>query len=267
MAQPKLPTRKRLFDLAIIFTTVWIWLPLQGIAAMALLATNGMPVLYRSRRRVFRDQSASIVKFRTMVRNAEQLFNRDTVPIRDTRFLNLPITSRCYTRTGRWVERFMFTELPQFWQVLSGTLTLVGNRPLPENVISALDSDFVGVAGRFEIPCGLTGPVQLVNRERIADRDRLNVECAYAKACELNYSFRLDFLILLYTVLIGFHLKPLYDAPQALALIEKYTGLRWDEETVKPRIQASNYGPHYVSRASTSEFLDAAGEPSVTRVP
>lgn len=199
----RVPLAKRIVDVALIVAAS----PLVAVAlvfcALAIALTSGRPVLYRSKRRVFRDESMVIVKFRTMRKDAEKIANRDAVPVTDTRFLNISPDSPLYTRVGRWIERFMLTEMPQLLHVLRGEMTLVGNRPLPENVIKALREVHPNAEARFEAPCGLTGPVQLVGRSSISDKDRLWLESVYCRLVMRSYSPALDLKILFWTVLVG----------------------------------------------------------------
>lgn len=198
----KMPVQKRLFDLALALTTVPIWLPVLLLCAIALALFEGFPIFYQSSRRVHGQRHAKVWKFRTMVRNAAQLYNRDTVPVRGRRFLNMPSDSPLYTHTGRLIEKCQFTELPQVVQVISGTLSLVGNRPLPENVVRSLKEEHPNTEARFDSVCGLTGLVQLIGRDNLDDAERLAIEIGYCQIATQYYSARLDFLILALTVLI-----------------------------------------------------------------
>jgi lipopolysaccharide/colanic/teichoic acid biosynthesis glycosyltransferase len=206
----RLIPKKRNFEVLLVISTSWIWIPLTLATALVLWTANGSPILYLSKRRICRSEYAFIPKFRTMIPNADQILNRDTVPVEQSRFLNIPINSPVYTKIGRWVERLMFTELPQLFLVLSGKMHLVGNRPLPENVIKVLKEAYPETEHRFDLRCGMTGPVQLIGRERLTDKERLQLEIEYCKMCIRNDTFRLDCLILFMTVLVGFRLmRPL----------------------------------------------------------
>lgn len=167
---------KRLFDLTLTLGSAIFWLPTVLGAALMVLVFSGRPIFYSSPRRVSTAAPMKIVKFRTMVRNAAQLVNRDSVPLDNgVRFLNIPSDSPLYTRTGRIIERFGVTELPQFVHVLSGKMSIVGNRPLPENVMACLREEYRNADDRFLSPAGLTGPVQLVGRQVISYADRLSL--------------------------------------------------------------------------------------------
>jgi lipopolysaccharide/colanic/teichoic acid biosynthesis glycosyltransferase len=162
-----------------------------------------------------------VVKFRTMVKNADKIANRDTIAVGSVRFLNIPPSSPLYTRVGRLLERCGITELPQFVHVLSGKMSIVGNRPLPDNVMNCLSEEYSYADERFLTPAGLTGPAQLVGRDALTDDERLRLESAYCRACVQSYSLRLDISILLYTVLIVVGMKKTLDYQGVLDLIER----------------------------------------------
>jgi lipopolysaccharide/colanic/teichoic acid biosynthesis glycosyltransferase len=219
---------KRTFDLAVTLAGMPVWLVVVACCSAALGLTEGRPIFYRSMRRVHEDRSCRLLKFRTMIRDAERIANRDTVPIDDTCFLNIPPESELYTPIGRLYERFALTELPQLFHVLSGKMSLVGNRPLPENVMSALQERYPYAEDRFSLRAGLTGPVQLVGRDNLSDRDRLALEIAYSIIARSAYSMRLDFLMLLHTVLIALKLKDVMDVAQVRQLmIDSARRPRW----------------------------------------
>jgi len=192
---------KRVFDLTVCLITVPVWVPLMVSCGLLIWVFEGRPIFYVSTRRVFQKKSIRLLKFRTMVRNADKVANRDTVPVEGVRFLNLPPNSPLYTRVGRLIERFHLTELPQVLHILRGDMTFIGNRPLPENVIACLRADFPYAEDRFLAPCGLTGPVQLVGRAKLSDEERLGLEVRYCRVVANSYSVILDLIILSRTVL------------------------------------------------------------------
>ncbi len=219
---PPMPRAKRVFDLTFTLLTMPLWLPLLIVALLLVLVFTGRPLLYISQRRVYRDQSARIGKVRVMVRNAHLIANRETVPITSQRFLNLPLDSPIYTGVGRLIERFDLTELPQFFSVLSGKLSVIGSRPLPEDVIASLKEEFPRAEERFLSRCGLTGPVQLVGRQNISDRDRLELEIGYATLCVNRYSMRMDIMLALYTALILARIHPPLTLAEIHALMNRW---------------------------------------------
>jgi lipopolysaccharide/colanic/teichoic acid biosynthesis glycosyltransferase len=213
---------KRVFDVTVTLLAAITWVPALVLASLAILVLDGRPVFYVSRRRVFRGESIWLVKFRTMRRDAERIANRDTVPVQGTRFLNIEKDSPLYTWVGRQIERCAFTELPQLVHVLSGRMSLVGNRPLPENVIAAIKEAIPWAEDRFATPAGITGPIQLAGRERLSDAQRIVLESSYCHVAASSYSMWLDFLILYYTVLVVVGLHRPFTFAQIARLIGRF---------------------------------------------
>lgn len=219
--------KKRALDLGITIVASVVWVPVLVAAALAVLVFTGRPILYRSNRRVSTQDVLRIVKFRTMVKNAEALVNRTTVPIEnEVRFLNIAPDSPLYTRVGRILERCGLTEIPQLVHVLRGQMSIVGNRPLPENVVAALREEYPGADDRFLTKSGLTGPAQLVGRSDLTDLERLTLEGAYCRACVRRYSVWLDVSILVSTVLMVIGIKKSYTYQGVLDLIDRRSSPR-----------------------------------------
>jgi len=201
-------TTKRAFDVFVTLIASIVWVPVLLITALAIFVLEGRPVFYTSRRLVGRGRIARVIKFRTMVRDAEATYNRLVIPVSDgVRFLNVPHDSPLYTPVGRVVERLAFTELPQLLLVLKGEMSLVGNRPLPESVMACLREAYEDADARFDTPAGMTGPVQLIGRERLTDGQRLDLEKTYCRVAGKSNTWKLDFLTLLYTVLAALRLR------------------------------------------------------------
>jgi lipopolysaccharide/colanic/teichoic acid biosynthesis glycosyltransferase len=259
--------QKRIFDVTVTLLTAVIWVPVLSLCAAAIAVFEGRPIFYVSKRRVGASVKP-VIKFRTMVRNAESIYNRDTVPVSgNVRFLNTPPDSPLYTRTGRVIERFALTEIPQLVMVLKGDMSLVGNRPLPVNVIDSLKkaipdvnerpqaragdlcetckfhdycemyntcgaSDLCNVEGRFITLAGMTGPVQLVGRTELSDGDRLTLETMYSRIASGANSWRLDFIILLCTVLIVLRIRQPLKLAEVQRLMMRYARARGPD--IKP---------------------------------
>jgi lipopolysaccharide/colanic/teichoic acid biosynthesis glycosyltransferase len=217
---------KRLFDLVVVTLAAVVWLPAVLAGALLILLTAGRPVFYRSNRLVGSGAPTKVVKFRTMVKNADKLVNRDTVPVTNTRFLNIAPDSPLYTKAGRFLERCGLTEIPQLFHVVTGKMSIVGNRPLPTNVMDALLEEYPYAGDRFLAPAGLTGPAQLVGRDALSDSERLRIEGAYCHAVLDGYRFRLDFTILLATVLIVARVKQSMTYAEVMDLIAHASGSR-----------------------------------------
>ncbi len=109
---------KRLVDIAVAAAALAVLLPaLAVIAIIAKLSSPG-PVLYLGKRVGLHGKPFTILKFRTMVTNAELLGGSATAAD-DPRI----------TKFGRWLRNYKLDELPQLWNVLMGDMSLVGPRP------------------------------------------------------------------------------------------------------------------------------------------
>ena len=219
--------RKRIFDLAVTLAGAVVWGTALLICSIAIAVCAGFPIFYVSQRRVSSTALRPVIKFRTMVRNADRIFNRDTVPVSgNVRFLNAPADSSLYTGIGRLIERWALTEIPQFLLVLKGDMSIVGNRPLPDNVIASLREIYPAVDDRFLTPAGMTGPVQLIGRVEVSDLERLRLEADYCRAALLSRSWRLDLDILVYTVLIATGLVRARTLDEVYEILDKYSRRR-----------------------------------------
>jgi lipopolysaccharide/colanic/teichoic acid biosynthesis glycosyltransferase len=218
-----MPSAKRVIDLVGAILLLPLWGSILIVIGVLNRIVNGAPTFYVSTRRVFGQESGRVIKFRTMVRDADKVANRETVPVTGQRFLNIGIDSPLYTPLGRIIERCFLTEVPQFVNVIGGSMSLIGNRPLPEDVIAELKSAYPETELRFATRCGLSGPVQLVGRELIDDADRLRLEIAYARRCVEAYSISLDIMLALYTALILLRIKNPLSVQEVAARLDAWT--------------------------------------------
>jgi lipopolysaccharide/colanic/teichoic acid biosynthesis glycosyltransferase len=211
--------RKRLFDVTVVGTAAVVWLPVVLVTAGLVLLASGRPIFYRSHRWVGIGARIKMIKFRVMVPNAHTV----AAGREGDHFLNHPEDSPLYTRTGRILERWGLTELPQLFHVLNGSMSVVGSRPLTDAVNDSLRTAHGTIDHRFGTPGGLTGPPQLVGRDNLTAGERLHLEASYCVAARHGYRFRLDFLILLYTVLIVVRIKKPLTYHGALDLIHRHS--------------------------------------------
>ncbi|HEY6732047.1 MAG TPA: sugar transferase [Solirubrobacterales bacterium] len=183
---------KRLMDVVISAFLLVLLSPLLLGIALWILLDDRRPVLFRQRR-VGRDGVPfTMVKFRTMVTDAEQrlpeLVDLENL---DQPAFKIPDDPRV-TRSGRWLRRTSVDELPQLLNVLRGEMSLVGPRPEEESVVALYDER---QRGRLAVKPGMTGPMQVYGRSDLTFEERLAMERDYLD----NLSLLTDLAILLRT--------------------------------------------------------------------
>jgi lipopolysaccharide/colanic/teichoic acid biosynthesis glycosyltransferase len=175
---------KRGFDLVVVSVALVVSLPLWMAVAIAIRLSSPGPVLFHQQRvskggRIFR-----MHKFRTMT-------DVDCPVDTSTPFFKLESDPRL-TRVGRILRRYSLDELPQFWNVLKGEMSLVGPRPLPADQVAA----HVELLGpRHEVPAGVTGWWQINGRSAVTPDEAIQLDQFYIE----NWSLPLDLYILLRT--------------------------------------------------------------------
>ncbi len=190
---------KRGFDLIVGSILLLLALPLMGLIAFLLVLDDGFPILFRQKRVGENGKLFEMYKFRTMIKNAEQL--QSQVAMRDEAGNEIHKTEDDprVTRVGRILRRFSLDELPQFFNVVRGDMSLVGPRPEMPWLVEKYQP---WQRKRFAVPPGLTGWWQINGR---SDRPmHLNTEDDLYYIS--NYSLWLDIQILMRTawvVLIG----------------------------------------------------------------
>ena len=212
---------KRLFDLTLAIVSLPFWGSMVLICYILNVLFEGFPGFYSSIRHVGNEKNITLIKFRVMKKNIDKKLNRSTIKSDDILFLNLPNNKNIYTNFGLILERFGITELPQFFSVIKGDMSIVGARPLPNDVYNGLKEEFPNIAEkRYYSKCGLTGLPQLVGRDFLSDEERLNLEASYCAWTQTNYSFIVDFKIILYTILIVLGFKKRASIDEVLKLLK-----------------------------------------------
>src|ERR1700742_1255810 len=161
-------------------------------AAIAILIDSGRPIFFRQRRAGKDGVPFTMLKFRTMVADAEErlgeLIDLESLEEPAFKIRNDPRV----TRSGRTLRRTSIDELPQLINVLKGEMSLVGPRPEEEAVVALYDER---QRGRLAIKPGLTGPMQVYGRSDLTFEERLAMERDYLD----NLSLLTDVQILMRT--------------------------------------------------------------------
>lgn len=119
---------KRILDLVLSSGGIVLGWPLLGLVALAILAEDGCPIVFRQVRVGRKGRLFKILKFRTMTVRAEE----------EGRLVTVGADSRI-TRIGAWLRKFKLDELPQLFNVLSGDMSFVGPRPEVPKYVARYD--------------------------------------------------------------------------------------------------------------------------------
>lgn len=166
--------------------------PLMLVIAIAIRLESGGPVIYVSERVGKRGHIFPCFKFRTMVMNADQLRkNLDGLNERDAVLFKVKNDPRV-TRLGRLLRKYSLDELPQFFNVLRGEMSLVGPRPPMASEVEKYKLEHLR---RLEVLPGLTGLWQVQARQDASFEKYIALDTAYVE----NWSFWLDLKILFRT--------------------------------------------------------------------
>jgi exopolysaccharide biosynthesis polyprenyl glycosylphosphotransferase len=176
---------KRAFDMVFGGLLLALLSPVLLVGAAAVLFGSGRPVFYRQVRIGRGSRPFRIVKLRTMRPDAEHATGEALATAADPRV----------TGVGRWLRRYRIDEIPQLWNVLTGTMSLVGPRPERPGFADAFAGNVAGYAQRYLVPPGVTGLAQVHGDYHSTPETKIRYDLAYIA----NWSLWLDFTILIRT--------------------------------------------------------------------
>jgi exopolysaccharide biosynthesis polyprenyl glycosylphosphotransferase len=172
--------------------------PLFALIAVAIKLDSRGPVLFRQSRVGLGGRRFVMLKFRTMVPNAEELLPQlvaiDRLPEPVFKLRRDPRV----TPVGRLLRRTSLDELPQLWNVLRGDMSLVGPRPEEKQIVDRYRREHLI---RLEVKPGLTGPMQVSGRAALTLEERLAVEREYIENLSISRDLRI--LALTATAVVG----------------------------------------------------------------
>jgi len=191
---------KRLFDLAFVIALAPIWVPLTALVGLAVKVSSPRdPILFVQQRTGLGGRRFGMVKFRTMVANAdtikEQLRHLNQRQWPDFKIARDPRI----TPLGRVLRKTSLDELPQLWNVLRGEMSLVGPRPTSFKP----DTYAPWHTARLEVPPGMTGLWQIEKRGTAEFDERLRLDLEYIE----HQGFIYDLWILLRTIRTVFEMR------------------------------------------------------------
>lgn len=191
-AAPALSRTKRALDIALVLASAPLVVPLGVVVAIAVGFSSRGTVLFGQERVGLGGRTFKMYKFRTMHREAEQLLQRDPRLWNEyvANGFKLPAElDQRVTKVGRFLRRSSLDELPQVLNVLLGTMSMVGPRPVvPAEIANYGDTQ----AAYLSVRPGITGSWQVTGRSTVDYPQRVELDAQYVE----TWSVALDLRIL-----------------------------------------------------------------------
>lgn len=181
---------KRTMDIIFSAIVLLILSPVMLLIAAAIKLEDGGPVFFRQKRLTRNGREFDILKFRSMVVDAEKYAGAVLATDNDPRI----------TRVGRIIRPFRLDELPQLLNILKGDMSIVGPRPERKVIADEYCKDIPEFAYRLKVRGGLTGYAQIYGKYNTSAYDKLRLDLMYIE----NYSLLLDIKLMILTIRILF---------------------------------------------------------------
>ena len=181
---------KRTMDIIFSAIVLLILSPVMLLIAAAIKLEDGGPVFFRQKRLTRNGREFDILKFRSMVVDAEKYAGAVLATDNDPRI----------TRVGRIIRPFRLDELPQLLNILKGDMSIVGPRPERKVIADEYCKDIPEFAYRLKVRGGLTGYAQIYGKYNTTAYDKLRLDLMYIE----NYSLLLDIKLMILTIRILF---------------------------------------------------------------
>lgn len=178
---------KRLFDIVFSLLALIVLAIPMAVIAIIIMATDGRPVVFRQDRVGLGNKTFKIRKFRSMKVGTKNVATKD-----------LTNSDDCITPIGKVLRKTSLDELPQLINILEGTMSFVGPRPLipeEENIRRMREEKNV-----YSVRPGVTGLAQINGRDLVGEKKKVEWDAEYVQ----NHNMLMDIKILFKTVAVVF---------------------------------------------------------------
>jgi len=190
---------KRVFEFILTIVLLPLLLIIMAIVAGVILFSSGRPIFFKQERVGYRGKPFTILKFRTMdVATEDQNSNAANGETSDSVIENEAVLSQRITKIGRFLRKHRLDELPQFFNVLKGEISLVGPRPETVELVEEFHQRIRFFSYRHTVLPGITGWAQIKQGHVLTEEEaveKLRYDFYYLK----HFSPWLDFVILMRT--------------------------------------------------------------------
>lgn len=181
---------KRVFDIIIALIGLIVLSPVMLVTAIAIKAYDGGPVLYKQTRLTLNGRQFKVWKFRSMRTDAEKDGVARLASEDDDRI----------TPVGKIIRKFRIDEIPQIFNILGGSMSIVGPRPERPEIAAKYEKEMPEFALRLQVKAGLTGYAQTYGKYNTPPYDKVQMDLIYVA----TQSFMVDLKIILMTIKVLF---------------------------------------------------------------
>ena len=181
---------KRMLDIVLCLMAMIVAAPIMIVIAIAIKLEDGGPVFYKQKRATLDGKEFDILKFRSMIVDAEK------------GGFSIPATGKDprITKVGNVIRACRVDELPQILNILKGDMSIVGPRPERLEHVYKYGEEVPEFVYRLKVKGGLTGYAQIYGKYNTTPYDKLRLDLMYIE----NYSLLLDIKLILMTIRILF---------------------------------------------------------------
>jgi lipopolysaccharide/colanic/teichoic acid biosynthesis glycosyltransferase len=213
---------KRLFDFFSSLIAIILLLPIWIIIPIWIKIDSKGPVFFKQERRTKNGKVFKMLKFRSMVVNAESM---------GTGLFNYQDDPRV-TKSGRFLRNTSIDELPQLFNILIGQMSIVGPRPCVKYELGDYDTLNKKYKKRFKMKAGLTGLAQVKGRNDISWDDKVVYDGIYIDKFR-KWGFLYDIKILFSSVFKVFKKENIYENKVDDSISDEESSKRAEEEIIR----------------------------------
>ena len=181
---------KRAMDIVLCSLAMVVAAPIMLVVAIAIKLEDGGPVFYKQKRMTRGGREFEILKFRSMIVDAEKHAGAVLATDKDPRI----------TKVGRFIRATRLDEIPQILNILKGDMSIVGPRPERKVLAEEIAKELPEFDYRLKVRGGLTGYAQIYGKYNTSAYDKLRLDLMYIE----NYSLLLDIKLIIMTLRIIF---------------------------------------------------------------